>query len=140
MVFVGCFWNLLVALGAIVCLVAQARKPDGAVRKRRVFELSMLAMAVGTALSEPIAFAWYRYTDPVDGWNDVVSGGALVFSGISLAVLGPLVCLAYYLAQRGRIARFGQRHCICGYDLTGNESGRCPECGIDVPSSRSKVR
>ena len=24
------------------------------------------------------------------------------------------------------------RHCRCGYDLQGNESGRCPECGIEV--------
>jgi len=25
-------------------------------------------------------------------------------------------------------------HCLkCGYDLTGNESGRCPECGEEVP-------
>ena len=23
-------------------------------------------------------------------------------------------------------------HCRCGYDLTGNESGRCPECGVEV--------
>ena len=23
-------------------------------------------------------------------------------------------------------------HCPCGYDLTGNESGTCPECGIEV--------
>ena len=23
-------------------------------------------------------------------------------------------------------------HCRCGYDLTGNTSGTCPECGIEV--------
>ena len=23
-------------------------------------------------------------------------------------------------------------HCRCGYDLQGNESGRCPECGVEV--------
>ena len=23
-------------------------------------------------------------------------------------------------------------HCRCGYDLTGNTSGVCPECGIEV--------
>ena len=23
-------------------------------------------------------------------------------------------------------------HCPCGYDLTGNESGVCPECGVEV--------
>ena len=25
-------------------------------------------------------------------------------------------------------------HCRCGYDLRGNESGVCPECGVEVPS------
>ena len=24
--------------------------------------------------------------------------------------------------------------CVCGYDLTGNESGNCPECGQEVPT------
>ncbi len=23
-------------------------------------------------------------------------------------------------------------HCRCGYDLTGNTSGVCPECGVEV--------
>ncbi|MDO8630091.1 MAG: hypothetical protein Q7R41_06315 [Phycisphaerales bacterium] len=26
----------------------------------------------------------------------------------------------------------------CGYDLTGNVSGRCPECGAEVPEPRCK--
>ncbi len=29
--------------------------------------------------------------------------------------------------RRGRRRKPG--HCGCGYDLTGNVSGRCPECG-----------
>jgi hypothetical protein len=32
-----------------------------------------------------------------------------------------------------RIRRHGPGTChACGYDLTGNRSGRCPECGADV--------
>ena len=23
-------------------------------------------------------------------------------------------------------------HCRCGYNLTGNQSGKCPECGVEV--------
>ena len=35
------------------------------------------------------------------------------------------------------IWRFGPKpakagHCRCGYDLTGNESGMCPECGVEA--------
>jgi len=29
-----------------------------------------------------------------------------------------------------------QWHCMCGYDLTGNISGTCPECGRDVCPTR----
>ncbi len=33
--------------------------------------------------------------------------------------------------------RFGRKpvkpgHCRCGYNLTGNTSGVCPECGVEV--------
>jgi tRNA(Ile2) C34 agmatinyltransferase TiaS len=28
----------------------------------------------------------------------------------------------------------------CGYDLTGNASGRCPECGARTPSTGEKAR
>ncbi len=32
-----------------------------------------------------------------------------------------------------RDRRFARGHCdICGYDLTGNTSGRCPECGGEI--------
>ncbi len=32
-----------------------------------------------------------------------------------------------------RDRRFRQGHCQqCGYNLTGNESGKCPECGTEV--------
>jgi len=38
------------------------------------------------------------------------------------------------LAHRQRMRRAGQRQCIsCGYDLTGNTSGVCPECGTPLP-------
>lgn len=56
-----------------------------------------------------------------------------------------LVCLftaptALWLALAGRRAFRGRRlrpglcrH--CGYDLTGNQSGRCPECGTPAPAA-----
>ena len=40
----------------------------------------------------------------------------------------PLIALV-----RGRFHRIPPGHCQkCGYDLTGNESGTCPECGLEV--------
>jgi hypothetical protein len=41
---------------------------------------------------------------------------------------------AYQLRRRGRKRRHAG-HCPgCGYDLTGNVSGVCPECGIEAPT------
>ncbi len=39
-----------------------------------------------------------------------------------------MVCLASRLRRKRDLGSCGQ----CGYDLTGNVSGRCPECGVDV--------
>ena len=48
----------------------------------------------------------------------------------------PLAALALptmFLIVRDRRRRFGRGHCRkCGYDLTGNVSGVCPECGKRV--------
>ena len=43
-------------------------------------------------------------------------------------VLVPAAGLALLLWRRDR-RRPRPGHCPCGYDLTGNESGVCPECG-----------
>ena len=45
--------------------------------------------------------------------------------------------LVFFAAVAGIGWRFERRrpppgHCPCGYDLTGNVSGTCPECGIEV--------
>ena len=37
---------------------------------------------------------------------------------------------AVILWRRDRRPNSG--HCACGYDLTGNQSGTCPECGIEA--------
>ena len=42
--------------------------------------------------------------------------------------------------RRGK-TRFPRHHCQrCGYDLTGNASGRCPECGAYVGVTRETLR
>src|ERR1043166_499316 len=44
--------------------------------------------------------------------------------------------LAIRLHKRRKRARY-LPHCCqsCGYDLTGNTSGRCPECGTFIPAT-----
>jgi hypothetical protein len=54
-----------------------------------------------------------------------------------LLVLMPTLLLWYpdYRAWRA----YPPSHCQkCGYDLTGNESGRCPECGREIVLERQK--
>lgn len=58
-------------------------------------------------------------------------------TGVAVGIPMGLVAIT---AQRITIWRMGDRvkrgHCYgCGYDLTGNASGRCPECGQSCFSS-----
>ncbi len=49
----------------------------------------------------------------------------------------PLVLTAIptaFLFWRGRRRIPPDRCQECGYDLTGNVSGKCPECGVPIPS------
>ena len=51
---------------------------------------------------------------------------------IPLAIFAVPTALLFYLDRRratpGTCAR-------CGYDLTGNTSGRCPECGVSIATA-----
>jgi hypothetical protein len=58
-------------------------------------------------------------------------------TGVAVGIPMGLVAIT---AQRITIWRMGDRvkkgHCYgCGYDLTGNESGICPECGAAISES-----
>ena len=58
---------------------------------------------------------------------------ALLFcSFYILMLLGPILGLVLF-AIPAKWPRHPEGHCqICGYNLTGNVSGRCSECGTDV--------
>ena len=47
-----------------------------------------------------------------------------------LAVLCGIASAALWYLDRRRPRQPGR--CACGYDLTGNVSGRCPECGAKI--------
>jgi hypothetical protein len=56
---------------------------------------------------------------------------------IPAVVLAIATALLWYLDRR----RIPPGHCRkCGYDLTGNVSGRCPECGTEIKSVRAGSR
>jgi hypothetical protein len=67
---------------------------------------------------------WPRYTTPPATFSNsvVLSIPLWPLVGITLAI-----CL---VLARMRAKLHDPGHCVsCGYDLTGNVSGRCPECG-----------
>ena len=60
------------------------------------------------------------------------TGVSKLFCPIWMLLL-PAALPTAYLFYRDR--RHPPGHCQrCGYDLTGNESGVCPECGTEVPA------
>ncbi|HNQ21848.1 MAG TPA: hypothetical protein PKK06_02015 [Phycisphaerae bacterium] len=66
-----------------------------------------------------------------------------ILAGGHLACFELLVLVAFaFLAARGlvRPSRVAPRHCKgCGYNLTGNVSGVCPECGTAGPTESTPV-
>ncbi len=63
-------------------------------------------------------------------------GGLFVPLWIPLCAL---LVLTVTLARGMRRTKPG--HCLrCGYDLTGNVSGRCPECGHRISTAQGRAR
>jgi hypothetical protein len=92
----------------------------------------------------------YRADDSDDLRRHFLTGGGWYWSGFGyerfrgragtlavpfwLLTLGAAATLAR--AARARRRRPPSGHCqSCGYDLTANASGRCPECGVGIPSA-----
>lgn len=61
--------------------------------------------------------------------------GQLAWGSFWFAVV-TLVQLMWYILRRGwrDVRRWRGRCANCNYDLRGNTSGACPECGVSVPS------
>ena len=105
----------------------------GCVQRRAVHatRLWVIALFVQFALAIPAGCAGEeisRLLDPGDDWYDVY--GLLI--GFVNLIAAPFVACAVGIAAYwcDRRHRYPPGHCRrCGYDLTGNVSGTCPECG-----------
>ena len=90
-------------------------------------------LVTGTTLSVLIAVAfvvsaWFA------GWNEWEGSNRPRGSHITMLLYALfLVVAASTLAVWRLVPRYPRGHCKhCGYNLTGNVSGRCPECGVEA--------
>ena len=78
--------------------------------------------------SDDDGFSFNRHGFGLSLWNDwswELHVGIPIWA--IFVLVSSLTALATKIPSRSRPG-----HCPCGYDLTGNESGRCPECGEPV--------
>lgn len=113
--------HLLLLFTTILLLVRDA------VRGTRA---TLVAAAIGLALLVPTwlpGLGAQRGGEDFEGFAWAVVVGAASFLNTALGL--PLAIVAHRM-RAGSSAVRQPGHCSCGYDLTGNVSGRCPECGI----------
>ena len=55
------------------------------------------------------------------------AGSLTALTGAVVSIVSLITGIVLFV--RKRLSRIKAGHCRCGYDLTGNVSGKCPECG-----------
>lgn len=86
------------------------------------------------------SFAYRRAGQPImrSWWVKILHPRPQMWAVVVPLWIPPLLLAVptYFLWRRHRSYPLG--HCqSCGYDLIGNESGVCPECGTDTPKPAS---
>lgn len=118
----------------------------GAVHAGRYRGPNVIYLVYGTLASWPL-IAQYTSRGWRLGRNTTDTEMLRMAMVISAYVVGLSLVCRFAARLSGRwsgYSKFPAGHCqTCGYDLTGNVSGRCPECGraierFDAPSSAAK--
>ena len=83
----------------------------------------------GTFFGNLFEFGWTPRFETFPGWKGV--------SRLTLPLAIPYVIVATPTLFAWFRRKYRRGHCQqCGYDLTGNESGVCPECGSAVSEEK----
>lgn len=72
---------------------------------------------------------WWAYHRFLPKWNTLGGRGFILNVPLWIPLL--IVATPTFIAWR-RDRKLPPGHCACGFNLTGNVSGRCPECGAKV--------
>ncbi len=93
-----------------------------------VFLLAGNAMFEVEMMSAPVFIE--RHSGGLSRWNNWAAGSQRVW--LPLYALFAAVAIPTLLVCRFWPKPIKPGHCRCGYNLTGNQSGVCPECGVEV--------
>lgn len=116
-------WTVVIAAGlALLCLAGVG--PIGDLWRR---QLASVGLAAGLLVVVAAALHPAPYRRPVLHRPHVLGAWALVIATLGLSAI----------QVRRRRPLITRPTCRCGYDLTGNVSGVCPECG--TPTARGRV-
>ena len=123
-------WNPLPQMRSISVPTIEARLPDGRViraqRTKRAIAWSHFGITYASREREVVKFPTLENYFTSDGAWSV--GIPLTYLFILFAILPGVWAIRFY-----RTRRTPEGHCIsCGYNLAGNTSGVCPECGTAV--------
>ena len=104
--------------------------------RRRAFVLGVPVYCVVIYASGPLISMF----DPLDEGASHDTAWLLFrwLSGLMICTFVWLIKLLFYRLTSGGADRHGTPpgHCTtCGYNLTGNESGICSECGTPIPAA-----
>jgi len=96
-------------------------------RKLRNLRTLTGILAATTLVLAGILFVAIQAKLSLGGWAYIVVYGQIVVGTLTV------MSLLNYRDLRRRFLRYRPNHCrSCQYDLTGNQSGVCPECGTEL--------
>ena len=91
--------------------------------------------AIGVCIADDFSFPTLDL-DRVNDWSwDVALLPSMLFREVWIPIwmlLVPSVCVSWFLYRRAGRKRLNGHCPKCEYDLTGNVSGACPECGEPI--------
>lgn len=113
----------------------ELREASRTVLRQRHRQLALAGLVIGCAISIALLIAFVKFLMQWKGnWLGGVTGGlsgGIGFIGANLLYRRPI-----QVVLREKLNQLGMPICIgCGYDLRGNTSGACPECGRATQSS-----
>lgn len=87
------------------------------------------AARIAASLAFVVVMLW-GMGNPLEPWKETDAEGKAILIGFLIFIV---CCIWYY--RKGDQKTENPFHCRkCGYNLTGNRSGTCPECGEPILS------